>query len=122
VLAGAWVGWRVVAQRRLDEAVVAGLAKADAVLVPAIALDRANQRARADAFAAFDAGTAEQGEELWARSLALAQRAEDGLQAAARILEDTVALAPPGELTRQRLADVLFTRSLLAERTRHVDL
>jgi serine/threonine protein kinase/formylglycine-generating enzyme required for sulfatase activity len=122
VVAGVWGGWRVVAQHRVDEAVAAGLARADAVLLPATALDRANQRAREAAFAAFDAGKAEQAEELWARALTLSRHAEDGLQAAARVLEDTVALDPPRELPRRRLADVLFARSLLAERTRHAGL
>ena len=121
-VAGALVGWRVVAQQRLDRAVAAQLARADGLRVPAIALVHENQRERDEAFAAFDAGTSDRGDQLWAHAEALARDAENGLQAAARVLEDAIALDPERALPRQRLADTLFERILLAERTRRPSL
>lgn len=119
---GSATAWRVVNEIRLDRAISAGLARAGELLGPALELDRAHQREREAAFLAFDGGAAEQGELRWSEALTLARQAEEWLQAAARVLEDTIELDPAREAPRRRLADVLFARALLAERSHRADL
>ncbi|HEY8377265.1 MAG TPA: protein kinase [Nannocystis sp.] len=103
--------------------------RVDAQVAAAAEERAAAERARAEAeelrtaaFASFDRGEAEEGEALWSRYAAAAPKVEQRMARAAQQLETALSLDLSREDVRERLAEVLFQRALLAERAGHGDL
>ena len=72
---------------------------------------------RVEAFAAFDKGEKDRGEELWGRHVAALPEVERAQARASQQLETALSLDGGRDDVRERLADALLQRALLAERS-----
>ncbi len=84
-------------------------------LAQAQVADRSAARLQSDAFAHFDRGDLERGEALWAAALVLQPSADQHYTRAAQALETALSYDPGSAPLRDRLADALYARALLAE-------
>jgi serine/threonine protein kinase/formylglycine-generating enzyme required for sulfatase activity/outer membrane murein-binding lipoprotein Lpp len=107
-----WLQGHRALMAKIDEHVAAAQedgAAADRLLAESNAL-------RAEAFAAFDAGQAARGEELWARYVAALPGIERTMASAAQRLETALSLDGRRDDVRERLLDALYKRALMAEK------
>jgi formylglycine-generating enzyme required for sulfatase activity len=101
-------------RRRVD----AHVGDATAALAEARAKDAQAGELRKKAFAHFDKGEIDRGEELWARVLALETEAARAYLRGGQALEAGLAQDPNRSDVRNLLADALYDRALLEERAR----
>jgi hypothetical protein len=94
----------------------ARLVEADSAVREVEAVDAAVERARADAFARFDAGDSEGGEAKWVEALALVRRESDAFVTASAPLGLALARSPRDGRARKRAADLTYAWLLAAER------
>ena len=109
--AGMWLKGQSDLRRKIEGHVAA----ADEGASAAKARLEAAEATRAEAFAAFDAGETNRGEELWARYVAAVPAVELQMARAAQQLETALSLDPHRDDIRERLAEALLQRALLAE-------
>ena len=107
-----WFQGQLALTAKVDEHVAAAAAdgaRADRLLAEVDAL-------RAEAFAAFDAGQGERGEQLWQRYIASVPELERTMARAAQRLETALSLDGRRDDVRGRLLDALLKRALMAEK------
>ncbi len=109
--AGMWLKGQSDLRRKIEGHVTA----ADEGASAAKARLEAAEATRGEAFAAFDAGETNRGEELWARYVAAVPEVELQMARAAQQLETALSLDPHRDDIRERLAEALLQRALLAE-------
>lgn len=120
-IVAAYFGQRVLAQRRLDRAVALELRAAGASLADARAADRQHADEAAHAFARFDAGALDEGEHHWQIALGARTAAARAYRDATGRLEAALAKDAMRRDVRSLLAETLYTRAELAERTGDLD-
>jgi formylglycine-generating enzyme required for sulfatase activity len=118
--AGGYAGMRWQAQRRVDAAVAVELRAAGSARDRASAAVADDQRASAEAFAAFDRGDDDAGEAAWRQARAARAVADRELREVGGRLEAALTLDPDRADVRARLVDALLDRATLAERI-HAD-
>ncbi|MBA2538334.1 MAG: SUMF1/EgtB/PvdO family nonheme iron enzyme [Deltaproteobacteria bacterium] len=115
-IAAFYGGARMIARRDLDERIGVGVAAADRTLELARVAETAGARQRREAFARFDAGDIEGGEQLWKPASELSDQARTQYAEAARSLEAAFLLDTSRDDVRRKLSEVTFERLQLATR------
>ncbi len=106
-----WLKGQVDLRARVDAHAAAASENIEAVE----AISSEAEALRSQAYAAFDAGRAPQGEELWARHVETVTTIERGLAQAAQQLEMALSLDNRRADVRGRLLDVLWQRAVIGE-------
>ena len=106
---------RLVLRRDLDRSLDARVTEGRALYDSARAKSEQAMRLRHQAFAAFDAHKAQDGEALWARSLELGAEIDRTYGRAGQALETALIMDASRAEVHAFLGDVLFARALLAE-------
>lgn len=103
-------------RRAVDTRVTGHVREASAASAGADREEAALEALRVEAFAAFDAGREQDGEERWARALALSAKIEHLRVRAGHALEAALSHGGDREDIRDALAELLYRRALAAER------
>ena len=106
---------RHIAQNRLADAVAVEVSAAREILTHARTADRNQRELATGAFAKFDAGETEAGEQIWKQVLGERITAENNFRAAASRIETALAKDPTREDVRSVLGDIIFERAVLAD-------
>jgi len=106
---------RYLAQRELAAAVADELGGARGELAAALEADRTRVAIAARAFAAFDAGHLDEGEQIWRQVIALREGAELAYRNASRHVEIAFAKDPTRNDVRDLIGDILIDRATLAD-------
>jgi serine/threonine protein kinase/formylglycine-generating enzyme required for sulfatase activity len=109
---------QIKASHDLGRRVSASIATATTSVSAAHVKDAEVMRLREEAFAAFDRSKREEGEEAWARALALGAEVDRIYGRASQALETALSIDASREDVRAMLGDVLYARALAAERDR----
>jgi serine/threonine protein kinase/formylglycine-generating enzyme required for sulfatase activity len=111
-------GVQLNARWQLDRRIAVHVKEARTVLAEARAKNAEVEAMRKEAFAQFDRGDREKGEEVWASALALASATQQSHGKASQALETALMLDRTRGDVRGLLGDVLYERAILAERDR----
>jgi formylglycine-generating enzyme required for sulfatase activity len=113
--AGVWGAAAIKARVERDQGIDREVAAAEAEIATARALGADLARRREQAFAAFDAGRAPDGETTWAGVVADQLELEAAWRAASQSLERALLLDGTRTDVRRRYAETLFQRAVVAE-------
>jgi len=119
-IVGTWIGGELVDRRTIARQVAAEVAEAEVALAAGREALSARAQAREAAFSAWDQQAPDDADRAWAQSGEATGRARTALAEAAGHLERALLRDPDRADVRERYADLLLERVLLAESEREV--